>query len=580
MGDLLKKAWQTLRQEGLGAMIEKGRSLVSRVRFDRTYRGWIERYERLTASEIDAVKAEIHSFAHKPLISILMPVYNVEARWLRSAIDSVREQIYTNWELCIADDHSSEPHIREILDDYSKKDARIKVVYRTENGHISAASNSALEIVTGELTALMDHDDLLAPLALYFVAKEINEFPDAAIIYSDEDKIGVDGRRFAPTFKSDWSPDLMNSINLFTHLVVYQTALIKACGFRTEFDGSQDYDLALRAIDKVSAASIRHIPRVLYHWRTVPGSVALDSSEKSYAHERARRAITEHLRNRGIEGKAGRGIGETHRVRYEIPNPQPLVSVVVVDTRSKIDEIRRKLTEACGGHAHELIVVSDSTPHHLGEQTNYIPKSSKGVFEDMNSGARAARGSILLFLDDNTIKASENCLQEMVGMAIQPGVGAVGAKLVYPDNRIKFAGFIIGLRGGIGRLHHNIGAKRLGSSYRLAVIQNVSAVSADCLMVRRSVFESAGGFASDTFPNKYADVDFCFRSLQRGYRNVWNPWVELVQVREHEKDSNEELERLRERWPDLFECDPYYNPNLSLETEDLALAEPPRLAKY
>lgn len=580
MRNLLKKAWSVFRTDGLTALFEKARSRCARLQFDRDYREWIERYERLSEDEIVSVKKKIGEFQHQPLISVLMPVYNVGAKWLRDAIDSVRDQVYPNWELCIADDHSSKPHVREILDEFSKKDARIKVIYRDQNGNISAASNSALEILTGQFTALMDHDDLLAPLALYFVAKEINEFPNAEMIYSDEDKISVEGRRFAPTFKSDWAPDLMNSFNLFTHLIVYRTGLLKACRFRSEFDGSQDYDLALRAVDKVSAENIRHIPRILYHWRTVPGSVALDSEEKSYAHDRARRAITEHLRNKGIIGTAERGISETHRVKYELPDSPPIVSVVIVDENSKLNDVCQTLSDGLGDYQHEIVLVTDSANDDFGRNTKLVHRSGNGIFADMNAGAAATTGSILLFLDDTTVGASRDSFIELIGLAIQPETGAVGAKLLYPDKTIKFAGFVIGYRGAIGRAHHTFPASRLGNSYRLAVTQNVSAVSASGLMIMRSVFESVGGFTSDALPDNYSDIDLCYRLLQNGYRNVWTPWAEFVQTGKLLPEAIDELEQLKLRCPEIFKNDPYYNPNLSLKTEDMALARPPRLDKY
>ncbi len=581
MRHLLKKALRVFREDGLAGVFGKAAARKANLQLDRDYPEWIDRYERLTDDEILLVKAKIGEFRHQPLISVLMPVYNVDAKWLKLAIDSVRDQIYTNWELCIADDHSTKPHIREILDEFAKKDSRINVIYREQNGNISAASNSALEIVTGEFTALMDHDDLLTPLALYFVAKEINEFQEVEIIYSDEDKISPDGRRFAPTFKSDWAPDLMNSFNLFTHLIVYRTGLIKACGFRTEFDGSQDYDLALRAIEKVSAETIRHIPRILYHWRAVPGSVALDSEEKSYAHDRARRAITEHLQNKGTKGTAERGISETHRIKYELPNPPPVVSVINVDVSSNLEAVCQMLAHDLGDFPHEIVVVTDSQNYDLGANTKLVQRTGHGIFADMNAGAAAATGSVLLFLNDTTVRASRDFLTEMIGLAIQPEVGAVGGKLLYPDKTIKFAGFVIGFRGGgIGRIHHNLPANRLGHSYRLAVIQNVSAVSASGLMIRRSVFESVGGFASDLFYHTYGDIDLCYRLLQNGYRNVWTPWAEFVQTGKPAPEAINELEQLTLRCPEIFKNDPYYNPNLSLETEDLGLARPPRLDKY
>ncbi len=563
---LAKKGLRVLKQDGFTALVDRGRSLAARRQYYRDYRDWIERYETLTNDEIEAAKRKVEEFRHQPLISVLMPVYNVDAKWLRMAIDSVREQIYPDWQLCIADDHSTVPHIREILDDYSRADDRIKVVYRGENGHISAASNSALELVDGEFTALMDHDDVLSPTALYFVAKEINECPAADIIFSDEDKIDARGLRFAPTFKPDWSPELMNSFNLFTHLVVYRTSMIKRLGFRLGFEGSQDYDLALRAIRQVPAGNIRHIPRVLYHWRAIGGSVALASDEKQYAHERARTAISEHLRKSGIAATAVKGVGETHRLKFDVPDPLPLVTAICFGDATGRDAI----TRTAAGYSVEVIATD----------SRLAGSSTKGLYQQLNAVAKTARGELLLFLNGSTVEMSAGSIAEMAGFGIQPEVGAVGAKLVYPDGIIKSAGLVIGLRGGVGSLFQGKKSTDLGNSYRLAVIQNVSAVPVDCLMVRRSVFDEIGGFDAESFPDSCGDVDLCLRLLEKGYRNVWTPWAEIVQSSRNEELDKQSLERLKVRWPDQFRLDKYFNPNLSLESVDLKLASPPRLDKY
>ena len=290
------------------------------------YAVWVDRYDRLTTTDREAIERHIGELPQRPRIAVVMPVYNPRAEDLRGAIESVRSQIYPHWELCIADDASTEPDVAPLLRDYARRDDRIKVTVRSENGHIAAASNSALALATAEFVALLDHDDLLAPHALYMVAVEINRWPRADLIYSDEDKIDADGRRFDPYFKSDWNPDLVLSQNMISHLGVYRTALVRAAGgFRVGFEGSQDYDLALRIIERTAPERIRHIPFVLYHWRTAPGSTAAGTQNKSYAVDAARRAIQEHLDRSGVAARvtAAPGLPDYSRVIRPLPEPPP-----------------------------------------------------------------------------------------------------------------------------------------------------------------------------------------------------------------------------------------------------------------
>ncbi len=570
MIEFAKKGLEIIRREGVMALFDRAWSKRDRRRFYRDYRKWIEQYERLTDDEIRSAVAISDAFAHRPLISVLMPVYNVDGIWLRQAIESVHRQIYTNWQLCIADDHSTKTHIREILDEVANADDRVKVVYRQTNGHISAASNSALALADGEFTVLLDHDDVLAPTALYFLIKEINEYPAAEIIYSDEDKIDSRGHRFAPVFKPDWSPELMNSFNVFTHMIAYRTALVKRLGFRLGHEGSQDYDLALRAISIVDADKIRHIPRVLYHWRAVSGSVAFSSGEKQYAHERARTAITEHLREKGIAATAVKGVGETHRLHFDTSERLPLISIIVFGSGDSTEEA---LAHSDLGYSYETIAISRV------EKSRIETSDGDGLYDRLNSAASSAQGELLLFLDGSAREFSPGWAGELAGFANRPEIAAVGAKLIYPDRCIKFAGFVL-LPDGIGRPFAGKRSNYLGNSFRPAVVQNVSAVSIDCLMIRTSLFRELGGFDAATFKDRYGDIDLCLRSLKRGYRNVWTPWAEIVQDRRGSADDARALVSLRHRWPEYFQRDLYYNPNLSIENAGDALAHPPRQDRF
>ncbi len=547
---------------------------ILRGKLSKRYRGFRERgkyqklirqYEAHSESDLDEARQLARRLDVRPLISILMPVYNTDERYLRAAIDSVRAQVYDPWELCIADDHSTNPHIRTILAEYASCDSRIKIATRHANGHISAASNTALDLVTGHFTALMDHDDELSPLALYFVAKEINKYAEARIIYSDEDKISEKGKRFAPYFKPDWNPELLLGVNYVNHLTVYRTDLLRDCGaFRVGYEGSQDYDLLLRAAEHCFSENIRHIPRVLYHWRAIRGSVAYASDEKPYAHDRARVAIAEHLKRRNIDATVVRSIGQLHKVIYRIPDPRPTVSVILHGEGRTA--ALKQLLRAGGNFSHEII----STPH----------VGTPDLYARLNIAADGATGSILCFLNVNIDRGSKLWLESMIGHAIQPGTGAVGPMIYDERKRIKSAGFVLGVGDGIASAFQNSPLSPRGRSIRLDVPQNVAAVSADCLVIARDKFNNAGGFDAEAFGKKYGDVDLCCRLVIRGLMNVWTPRAEVLLTEGSSVGANIEFAELRKRWIQFFIGDTYYNPNLSHKTADYSLADPPVLEKY
>lgn len=526
------------------------------------YRKWIKAH-RISDEDRQKIRIEIKSFDQTPLISIVLPVFNVEEKFLRRCIESVRNQLYENWELCIADDCSPSEHIRRILEEYAEKEKRIKIVFRAENGHISAASNSALELAGGEFTALLDHDDELSEDALFYVAREINEFPEAALIYSDEDLMDEKGRRFDPKFKPDWSRDHFYSGNITTHLSAYRTEILRQIGgFTVGLEGSQDYDLTLRVIEQIDEKQIRHIPQILYHWRVIRGSVAYDGGEKPYAHEAARRAIGAHLARTGKKATV-EAFDYLHRVRYELPENLPKVSLILLAddddgfTKQSVGNFRRETDY----QDFEIILTAKSS-------------EIAGEAERLNRAVSDASGEIFCFIDANLRPLAKDWLKELVSFAIQKEIGAVGAKLLYKNETILHGGLLIGINDSVGIAHHNLPRDKNGYLMRAQIINNFSAVSVSCLAMRHELFTE---FDAENFPNKFFDVDLCLKLLSQGFRNVFAPYAELMQIDERrilnvqKKGSEKELVIFRQKWSDLCEKDPFYNPNLSKESEVFAI---------
>ncbi len=542
------------------------------------YRKWIREFDTLTDEYRENLRGQIEKFADKPLISIVLPVYNVEEKFLRLCIESVRKQIYENWELCIADDCSPSPHIRRVLKEYSKNERRIKVVFRAENGHISAASNSALKMVIGEFCVLLDHDDELSEHALFYVAKELNDFPETEMIYSDEDLISAKGRRFEPKFKPDFSRDLFYSLNLITHLSAYKTEVLqKIGGFTIGLEGSQDYDLALSVIEQIPEDHIRHIPKILYHWRVIEGSVALNGDEKPYAHSAARNALRAHFKRIGKNTMVEKTYLNLHRVRYQLPQTLPKVCLILI-TDEDFEFIKcaiENFTKETDYANFEIILVS-KTETQLIENAPFLIKTlvskSESEAEKYNSAVAGSSGEILCFIDANLKPLSKDWLKELISFAIQKETGAVGAKLFYKNESILHGGFVTGINDSVGIAHHELPNEKGGNMMRAKVIGNFSAVSISSLVVRRELFENCGGFDAENFPNKFFDVDFCLKLLEKEFRNVFTPYAELMQIDERkllnvQKDANaKEFENFRHKWQKFIEKDPFYNPNLSKES--------------
>lgn len=590
-------------QRGFRAVASAGRGPAALTDDGRNdYAKWIRLYDTPTEECRRAMQLRLEAFVSKPTVSVLMPTFNTKVEWLEEAIESVRRQLYPYWELCIADDASTDPSVLKALERYSALDSRIKVVYRSVNGHISAASNTALDMATGEWTALLDHDDVLSEYALFWVVDAINTKPNVRLIYSDEDKLNEAGERRDAYFKCDWNYDLFLSQNLISHLGVYSTQLLRDIGgFRTGFEGSQDWDIALRCIERFSAEQIHHVPRVLYHWRIHSNSTAAGQTAKPYAYVAAERALNEHLQRKGVSGRADflSNLG-SFRVRYDAPALNPKVSVVI-PTRDRVDILRQCITSVLGKtdySNYEMLIIDNGSSDK--ETLRYLRKLKANArvrvlqddqafnFSALNNRAvREASGEFLLFLNNDTEVKSAEWLTEMLSIAAQPGVGAVGARLWYPDNTLQHGGVILGLGGIAGHGHLEAQSHNVGYFGRAALLQSLSAVTAACMLVRKSIFEQVGGF-DESLKVAFNDVDLCLRIAQAGYRNVWTPYAELYHyesaTRSYEKAPGQrerfqrESEYMRQRWASLLQNDPAYSPNLTLEFPDFSLAWPPRVS--
>jgi glycosyltransferase involved in cell wall biosynthesis len=570
---------------------------------EKSYSNWIKTFEfdHRSASEL---AWERRGWRCTPTISIVLPVYNTPQEFLRAALDSVLEQTYPNWELCIADDCSSDSHVRPILREYAKRDQRIRVVYRDTNGHISEASNSALSLATGDWVALLDHDDRLHPQALHFAAEAIAANAGIALIYTDEDKIDEHNNRYEPYFKCDYNYELLLAHNMICHLTVLRRDVINEVGgFRRGFEGAQDYDLALRAIEKVGSDKVLHLSRVLYHWRAHRGSTASNSDAKPYAAQAARRAIAEHLRRRGVSGTVvsapeGQGL---HRVRYALPDPAPKVSIVIC-TRDRADLLSACVDSIVGRSTYDnyevVIVDNGSTEDASFRLFGRLPPERFRVMRDEsvfnfsalnNRAVQMTDGEYVCLLNNDIEILTPDWMEEMLSFALQPDVGAVGARLWYPGGGLQHAGVILGLRGVARHIHRNLRRGELGYFGRAALHQSFSAVTGAALMIKKSIYQEVGGL-DERFAVTFNDIDFCLRVREAGYRNVWTPYAEMI----HHESATRGLETspaktaqaeresllLASRWGDLLGRDPAYSPNLSVETEDVRIAWPPRNDAY
>jgi GT2 family glycosyltransferase len=559
-----------------------------------SYRAWLDENDRFSPEERAFMLETAATWGDPPLISVVMPVHNTPARELEAAIRSVEAQIYGRWELCIADDASTDPNVRPVLEEASRRDPRIRVAYRAENGNISAASNTALALARGAYTALLDHDDVLPPHALFYVVREIMAHPDADLIYTDEDKIDQNGVRYDPHMKSDWNEELFLAQNYLNHLTVVRTEIArKAGGFRAGFEGSQDHDLILRVLDHTQPERIRHVPRVLYHWRNYQRSGAFSGKRLEEAVRARRRALEDYAERRGLDTEVLEGPFGFNRLKRRLPSRPPAVTVIV-PTRDAAT-----LTGVCARgilsntdypNLHLVILDNESRePETLAlfdelrrdPRVTIRPYAGPFNFSAMNNAAvRETDAELVAFVNNDIEVIEPGWLTEMVTLALSDGVAAVGAKLLYPDDHVQHGGIILGVGGlhGIGGVagHSHLMTKRRHPGYfgRLVVPQYMSAVTAACMIVRRDAFLAVGGFDEADLAVAFNDVDLCLKLRRAGWLIGWTPYATLYHhesasrgldtLPEKQERFNREVRVMLDRWGQTLRRDPYYNPNLSL----------------
>jgi glycosyltransferase involved in cell wall biosynthesis len=569
----------------------------------RTYEHWIQQYDTLTPDDIRRIKAKISDFSYKPLISVLVPVYKPDLEHLKKAVDSVISQFYPYWELCLADDASHDPELEKVMNAYAKADPRIKVVYREKNGHISEATNSALEIASGEFIALLDQDDELRTHSLFMMAGELNKNKKLSLLYSDEDKIDEKGQRYDPHFKPEWSPDLLYGQNYISHLGVFRTSIVKEVGgFRKGFEGSQDFDLVLRISEKIKSNQIKRIPAILYHWRAIAGSTATNIDEKGYAMKAGIKALQEHFDRTHV--KAHVQVSPLHkqlyRVKRELPEVLPLVSLIIPtkDRTDLVDNCVQSILKKSTYPNIEIIIVdnnSDKPESHkyfkkitqAHSNVKVLPYPHDFNYSAINNFAvKNSKGSVIGLVNNDIEVIAPDWLEEMVGHALRKEVGAVGANLFYENNTIQHAGVIIGLGGVAGHIHKRLPRHHPGYFCRALLTQNLTAVTAACVIMRRDVFEKVNGLNEKDLTVAFNDVDLCLKIRDKGLLIVWTPFAELYHLEsisrglDTDPDKVErfrkECEYIKDNWDHVIKNDPYFNPNFSLDIENYELAFPPR----
>lgn len=566
------------------------------------YAEWIARYEFLTEKGINKILQRISLMPKKPLISVLMTVDSFCNESLERTLDSIVKQLYRNWELIIAVRPCAMDKLSNIIRNYEYKSYCINVLPVGDNEDISASLNSALNLANGEFIALIGCEDCINESSLFWIADAIASNSDAGLIYSDEDKLNKDGVRYDPHFKSDWNPDLFLSYNYIGALAVYRTELVKSIGgFQLGYEGAEDYDLALRCIESLLPMQIVHVPRVLYHRNSCDDNNSLDyMSTNIRAVNAGLRAINNHLARTQLIGMAEMLDTGMYRVRYEIPDPKPLVSLII-PTKNGFDFINRcvnSVLEKTLYLNYEIIVIDNNSDDPkvieylksigANERILIISDDRPFNFSALNNAAiKKARGEIVGLINNDVEVITPEWLDEMVSLAIQPGVGAVGARLWYPDDTLQHGGCITGLVGIAGHSHKHSPRSCSGYFGRAQVIQTLSAVTAACLLVKKEVFNEVGGLDEENLMVAYNDIDFCLRVKEAGYRNVWTPYAELYHhesaTRGYEDTPEKrcrfekEIKYMQERWGESLYADPAYNPNLTLASEDFSFAWPPRV---
>ena len=572
------------------------------------YEPWFE-YYKASEEELQKQRKQEKKFAYRPCISIVVPTYQTPENYLIEMIESVYCQSYSNWQLCLVDASPSED-VKKCVEAFvqEKKETRIVYKHLEKNLGIAENTNAGLEVATGEWVGLLDHDDLLAPEALFEMVRKMNQDAELEVIYSDEDKITEakkgEWKHSQPHFKPDFSIDLLRSNNYITHfLCVKQNVLKEAGGFRQEFDGAQDYDFILRCTEK--AKKVGHVPKVLYHWRVHSNSTSDNPMSKKYAYEAGQHAIEQHLERMGQKGAVTqRKFFGFYRVKYQVQG-NPLVSILIPnkDQAKTLERCIHSIEKSSYQNYEVIIIENNSVEQETfqyysklcgmeypscegklsgGQKVKVVTWKEGFNYSAINNfGATFANGEYLVLLNNDIELITQDWLEEMLGNCQRPEVGIVGARLYYPDNTIQHAGIVIGIDGIAANMYPGMRREREGYMHRAATQLNYSAVTAACMMIEKQIFDEIGGF-EEKLTVAFNDIDLCLRVGQTGHLVVYNPWIEAYHyesksrgkedTKEKVRRFGDEIEFIRTRWITLLkQGDPYYNPNFSLKKCNYAL---------
>lgn len=597
--NIFRRALRAFRDEGLASLQDRIRQRlikpppIEEPWRERTYEEWIALYATMSDYDRTFMKARGKRLKYRPSFSILMAVENPEAPWLTPALQSLLGQAYPHWELCISADPATSVQLRQLLEELASGDQRIRLSFRKAEDQKSFAFSEALSLATGEFVAVLGANDELPEYALYALARELNSFPEADLLYSDGDNIDPAGRLSNPRFKPDWSRDYFYSYNYISDFVVYRRSVLKEIGGfpKGEADGG-DYGLALRFLEHVSERNIRHLPHVLYHRRVLAGPADSTNQTAASTAESERRALRAHLERTGQTAQVQSAFANFHRVIYPLPNPAPLVSLIIA-TRDRVDLLRQAVTGILDQTAYsplEIIIVDNQSadPETLSylEQIGHdprvsvIPYDAPFNFSAMNNVAvRHARGEVLGLINNDIKVIHPEWLSEMVSQAMRSEIGAVGAKLLYENDTIQHAGIIF-VGSVAGHAHRGFSGASAGYMYRAQLTQNFSAVTGACLVMRREIFDQAGGL-NETLAVSFNDVHLCLRIIESGYRVLWTPYARLYHLESVSRGLDDTPEKsarfakeekyMQLRWGELFLRDPFYNPNLTQTREDFSL---------
>lgn len=559
-------------------------------------------YQAYIPDEETLEKQRKKKFQKTPLISVTVPAYRTPKAFLCQMIDSLQAQTYGNWELCIANGSPDDREMAEVLEKYASEDSRIRIMELKENLGIAENTNQAITMARGEFVGLMDHDDLLAPNALYEVVSAVNREPLADAIYTDEDKVTASlDEHFQPHLKPDFNLDLLRSNNYICHFFVVRRSVVeKIGGFRREFDGAQDYDFIFRCVE--ASRKVVHVPEILYHWRTHKASTADNPASKMYAFDAGKRAIEAHLQRTGTKGTVSHtpDLG-FYRVQYPVQG-KPLVSIIIPnkDEKETLQACLDSIRKSTDYKNYEIIIVENNSTEdetfayyrELAKEPDIRLLRWKKEFNYSainNFGAKHAKGEYLLFLNNDVTIITPEWMREMLGVCQRPEVGVVGVKLIYPDNTIQHAGCVVGIGGIAGHMFVDMPAERTGYLHKASLLQDMSAVTAACMMTRKSVFEQVGGF-TEKLAVAFNDVDLCLKINRAGYLVVYDPYAKLYHMESKTRGAEDnkakvrrfqtEIEYMRCNWLDILKNgDPCYNKNLSLTKWNYSLKPLPGMGK-